>query len=136
MKNKTSRRSPTTIDEYLACVDVDKRKALQKLRKDIRAVAPKLEECMTYGIAGFRLNGKFLVGLGAGAEHCAFYPGSTLKQFQKELKGYELGKGTIRFPAAAPLPTRLVQKVVRRRIAQNAALKEKAAAKPARKRAT
>jgi uncharacterized protein YdhG (YjbR/CyaY superfamily) len=36
--------------------------------------------------------------------HCAFYPGSTLKAFKNELKDYDTGKGTIRFLANSPLP--------------------------------
>ena len=74
---------------------------------------------MSYGIPGFRLNGKLLVSYGAGAKHCAFYPGSIVQQFKKELKGYDTsGKGTIRFSADKPLPTALVRKIVKARIAQ------------------
>ncbi len=50
---------PKTIDDYLAKVSPDKRVALEKLRKAIRAAAPKAEECISYGLAAFRLNGKF-----------------------------------------------------------------------------
>jgi uncharacterized protein YdhG (YjbR/CyaY superfamily) len=111
--------TPTTQNEYLADVTDDKRRALQKLRKDIKAAAPKAEECMSYGIPGFRLNGKLLVSYGAAAKHCAFYPGSTLQAFKKELKDYDTsGKGTIRFSADKPLPSALVRKIVKARIAQ------------------
>jgi uncharacterized protein YdhG (YjbR/CyaY superfamily) len=109
----------TTPDEYLTGLNNDKRRALQKLRKDIKAAAPKAEECMSYGIPGFRLNGKLLVSYGAGAKHCAFYPGSIVQEFTKELKDYDTsGKGTIRFSVEEPLPAALVRKIVRARIAQ------------------
>jgi uncharacterized protein YdhG (YjbR/CyaY superfamily) len=39
---------PKTIDEYLAGLSEDKRAALEKLRKTIRAAAPKAEECISY----------------------------------------------------------------------------------------
>jgi uncharacterized protein YdhG (YjbR/CyaY superfamily) len=111
--------APTTHDEYLAGLSEDKQRALEKLRKDIKAAAPKAEECMSYGIPGFRLNGKLLVSYGAASKHCAFYPGSTLQAFTKELKDYDTsGKGTIRFPAEKPLPSALVRKIVKARIAQ------------------
>jgi len=42
-------RKPKTIDEYLATVSGDRRAALDKLRKTIRDVAPKVEECISYG---------------------------------------------------------------------------------------
>ena len=74
---------------------------------------------MSYGIPGFRLSGKLLVSYGAGANHCAFYPGSIVQQFKKELEGYDMrGKGTIRFAADKPLPTALVRKIVKARIAE------------------
>jgi uncharacterized protein YdhG (YjbR/CyaY superfamily) len=106
-------------DEYLAALGGDQRHALEKLRKEIKTAAPNAEECISYGIPGFRLNGKLLVSYGAGAKHCAFYPGSIAQQFKNELKGYDTsGKGTIRFTADKPLPTALVRKIVKARIAQ------------------
>jgi uncharacterized protein YdhG (YjbR/CyaY superfamily) len=118
---KTKTREATMHDEYLAALSDDKRRALERLRKDIKAAAPKAEECMSYGIPGFRLNGKLLVSYGAAAKHCAFYPGSTLQAFKKEMKDYDMsGKGTIRFPAEKPLPSALVRKIVKARIAERA----------------
>lgn len=109
---------PTTIDEYLAAVSDDKRAALEKLRRTIRAAAPNAQECITYGLAAFRLNGKSLVAFGAGASHCAFYPmsGSTIEAHRKELEGYETSKGTIRFQPKKPMPATLVRKLVKARI--------------------
>ena len=116
---RTKIRAMTTHEEYLAALSVDKRRALEKLRKDIKGAAPKADECISYGIPGFRLNGKLLVSYGAAAKHCAFYPGSTLQAFKKEMKGYDTsGKGTVRFPADKPLPFVLVRKIVKARIAQ------------------
>ena len=115
----SKRNTPETPGEYFATLSTDKRSALVKLRKDIKAAAPKAEECMSYGIPGFRLNGKLLVSYGAAAKHCAFYPGSTLQAFKRELKDYDTsGKGTIRFPASEPLPSSLVRKIVKARIAE------------------
>ena len=113
----------TTFDEYLAALDGGKRAALEKLRKTIRAAAPRAEEYIGYGLAAFRLDGKPLVALGASATHCAFYPmnGTTVAAFKSELKGYETAKGTIRFQEGKPLPAALVRKIVKARIAENAA---------------
>jgi uncharacterized protein YdhG (YjbR/CyaY superfamily) len=107
-----------TIDEYLAGVNADQRIALNKLRKTIRTVAPQVEECVSYGIPAFRLNGRSLVFFGAWTNHCAFYPGSstTLKEFRKDLKGFQIAKGTIRFTPEKPLPVALVKKLVQSRI--------------------
>jgi uncharacterized protein YdhG (YjbR/CyaY superfamily) len=113
---------PQTIDEYLARLSNDKRAALEKLRRAIKSAAPKAEECISYQIPGFRLDGRLLVSFGAAANHCAFYPGSfPLKAHQDELEDYDTSKGTIRFPADSPLPATLVRKLVKSRIAEYAA---------------
>ena len=109
-------RNPKSHDDYLAAVTEDKRGALQKLRKAIKRAAPKAEECISYQVPAFRLNGKFLVAYGAATNHCAFYPGSTVKGLKDELKSYDTSKGTIRFSANKPLPSALVRKLVRLRI--------------------
>jgi uncharacterized protein YdhG (YjbR/CyaY superfamily) len=128
MKRKTTRtrrkatsakaNKPKTHDDYLAAVTEDKRAALQKLRRAIKAAAPTAEECVSYQVPAFRLNGKFLVAYGAATNHCAFYPGSTVKALKRELKGYDTSKGTIRFPVNRPLPSALVRKLVKLRIEQ------------------
>jgi uncharacterized protein YdhG (YjbR/CyaY superfamily) len=116
----TVARKPTTIDEYLSALDEDKRVALEGLRKAIRAAAPKAEECISYQLAAFRLNGP-LVAFGATANHCAFYlmSSSTVEDHQAELKGYDTSKGTIRFQVDKPLPAALVRKLVKARVAEN-----------------
>ena len=109
---------PETFDEYLAALGDDKRAALEKLRKAIRAAAPKAEEGISYGLAAFRLNGKPLVAIGATANHCAFYPMSsaTVGAHRDELEDFETSKGTIRFQPDKPLPPALVRKLVKARI--------------------
>jgi len=114
MSAKSSK--PKTHDDYLAAVSEDKRGALQELRTAIKMAAPKAEECISYQVPAFRLNGKFLVAYGAATNHCAFYPGSTVKALKNELKSYDTSKGTIRFSADKPLPSALVRKLVRLRI--------------------
>ena len=112
---------PKTIDEYLAALSDDKRAALEKLRKTIRAAAPRAEECISYQIAAFRQNG-MLVGFGATANHCSFYlmSATAVEAHKEELDDYDTSKGTIRFQANNPLPTALVRKLVKARIAENA----------------
>ena len=117
----STKRKPSTIDAYLARVNGDERAVLEKIRKTIRAAAPNAEECISYGIPAFRLNGRSLVFFGAWANHCAFYPGSsaTLKKFRSELRDYQTSKGTLRFSLDKPLPVALVKKLVKARIAEN-----------------
>src|SRR5713101_1604697 len=109
---------PATIDDYLARVSSDQRAALNRLRKAIRAAAPRAEECISYQLPAFRLDGRMLVWFGAGANHCAFYPGAVVQAFKRELLGFKTSKGTIRFQPDHPIPAALVRKLVRARIAQ------------------
>ena len=112
---------PKTIDEYLAPLSEDQRAALETIRQAIRAAAPQAEECISYQIPAFRLNGKVLVGFGAAAKHCAFYPMSsrTVSELGELLRKYDTSKGTIRFPSTKPLPASLIRKLVKARIAEN-----------------
>ena len=117
---------PKTIDDFLATLSADKRAALEKLRQQIKRAAPKAEECISYGVPAFRLEGRMLVFFGAAKKHCSFYPGALpVVTCRQELKSYDTSKGTIRFPADQPLPAALVRRLVRIRVAQNAAAKDK-----------
>jgi uncharacterized protein YdhG (YjbR/CyaY superfamily) len=113
---------PKTIDEYLKPLSAEKRAALRKLRKAIRAAAPKAEETISYGVPAFRLNGRWLVAFGAASRHCSFYPGALpVRVFKKELEGYDTSKGTVRFEPRRPLRAALVRKIVKARIAERSA---------------
>lgn len=114
---------PQNIDEYLSELSGDKRAALEKLRKDIKAAAPDAEECISYQLPAFRQK-RMLVAFGAGAKYCSFFlmSGSTVADHKKELEGYDTSKGTIRFPPNKPLPSALVRKLVKARLAENAAI--------------
>ena len=118
MKRSARASRPATVAKYLAALTPGKRAALQKLRKAIRAGAPKAQECISYGVPAFRLNGKLLVAMAAAANHCAFYPGSVLRSLKLDLRGYDTSRGTIRFSPDKPLPVALVKKIVKARMAQ------------------
>jgi uncharacterized protein YdhG (YjbR/CyaY superfamily) len=121
-----------TIDEYLAPLPPDKRAALQWLRRHIKAAAPGAEECISYGIPAFRLDGKLLVHFGAAAKHCAFYPGAVVEAHRDALKGYDTSKGTIRFQPDSPLPAALVRTLVKAQAARRARPAKRAASAASR----
>jgi uncharacterized protein YdhG (YjbR/CyaY superfamily) len=113
------RTKPKTVSEYLTSLDADKRAALKKLRAAIKAAAPRAEECISYGIPAFRLNGKVLVWFHCATKHCSFFPGAyPIAACRRDLKKYSTSKGTIRFPPDKPLPAALVRKLVKARIAE------------------
>jgi uncharacterized protein YdhG (YjbR/CyaY superfamily) len=113
-----------TADDYLDGVPENVRVTLEKLRKSIRAAAPKAEEIIRYGIVVYR-QGDWLVGFGAFKNHCGFYvmSNSVLKRFEKEVAGYETATGTIRFPLDKVLPAALVKSIVKARMEENDAVR-------------
>jgi len=125
-----SRPPARTVDAYLAPLPPDERAALQWLRRHIKAAAPGAEECISYGIPAFRLDGRLLVHFGAAAKHCAFYPGAVVESFRDELTRYDVSKGTIRFQADDPLPAALVRRIVRAQIARQEARRAAARSRP------
>lgn len=120
-----------TVDEYFAALSPDKRAALESLRAQIRSLLPKAEERMAYGIPSYYLEGRPLVHIGAGANHCAFYPGGIVDEFAEALKGYSTSRGTIRFSPDKPLPKALVRDIVRAGLARHNARKSAQASRPA-----
>jgi uncharacterized protein YdhG (YjbR/CyaY superfamily) len=113
-------RKPTTIDEYLASVTGAKRRALENLRKTIRKIVPDAEECISYRIPAFKLDGRVIAGFCATARGCSYFPfsGSTLGAVGAALRGYEGTKSSLHFDAAEPLPPQLVRKLIKTRIAE------------------
>jgi uncharacterized protein YdhG (YjbR/CyaY superfamily) len=114
------RTAPKDIDAYLAGVPDDMRAALQKLRKTIRAAAPTAEESIGYGMPSFKYKGKPLAYFAAFKSHCSFFPasGAVIDANEDALKPYKTAKGTIQFPPDKPLPSTLVRRLVKARIAE------------------
>jgi uncharacterized protein YdhG (YjbR/CyaY superfamily) len=113
-------KKPTSIDAYLAGVRGERRAALDKLRKTIRAIVPRAEECISYRMPAFRLDGKVVAGFIATAKGCSYFPfsGTTLSTLAQDLRGYEMTKSSLHFDPAEPLPASLVRKLIKARIAE------------------
>ena len=116
---RSGRQKLETIDDYLAGIDDDKGAALERLRKTIKTIIPRAEECISYQMPAFRLDGRVLVWFGATSKHCAFYPGGAVEDFKRDLTDYDISKGTIRFQPDHPLPATLVCKLIKARIARD-----------------
>jgi len=113
-------RKPTTIDEYLDIVGDERRSALDRLRKAIRKIVPAAEECISYGIPAFRIHGVVVAGFAARAKGSSYFPfsGSTLKTLAQDLKEYEQTKSSLHIGADEVLPTALVRRLLKARIAE------------------
>lgn len=106
------------IDEYLVGVAEPARSTLETVLQRIRAVLPEAEECLSYGLPAFRVNGQVVAGFAAFKRHLSYLPhsGSTLPALTEDLAGYAGTKGSLHFPLDQPLPAALVDKLVRTRL--------------------
>ena len=122
MRKTAAKSAPAKdVDDYLAAVPKEARVTLEKLRKTIKAAAPRATEVISYQMPMYKQNG-MVVGFAAFKDHCSLFPGSAVMDAHKEeLKRYDTSKGTIRFPANKPLPAALVKKLVTARIKENEA---------------
>jgi uncharacterized protein YdhG (YjbR/CyaY superfamily) len=112
------------VEAYIAKQPEPFRSALAKVRHQIRTAAPTAEEGFGYGLPGFYLHGPVLY-YGAAKTHCALY-GAIPPGLKRDLAAFKMTKGTIKFQPDAPLPSALVRKLVKAKVAEN---KERAAAK-------
>jgi uncharacterized protein YdhG (YjbR/CyaY superfamily) len=118
--------APRNVDEYLAGVPEPARSTLNKMRAAIRStVPPEATETISYGMPAFKHKG-VLVWFAAFSNHCSLFPtASVIEAFKNELKGFSTSKGTIHFPTDEPLPTALVKKLVKARVAQSESKKRR-----------
>jgi uncharacterized protein YdhG (YjbR/CyaY superfamily) len=93
---------------------------LTKIREAIRSAVPaEATETISYAIPAFK-HKKVLVWYAAFADHCSLFPtNAVIEAFKKELKGYSTSKGTIHFPLDKSVPTALIKRLVKVRVAQS-----------------
>src|SRR3954463_13841778 len=113
-----SSKSIAPVRSYIESLPAGARRQINKMRAAIRSVAPKAVEVMAYGIPAFKLDGRVLVYYAAWKHHTSLYPITPriTRAHAAAVKGYETGKGTIRFPLDKPLPVALVKRLVKTRM--------------------
>jgi uncharacterized protein YdhG (YjbR/CyaY superfamily) len=109
-----------TIDEYIAACPEQSQAYLVTIRKMVKALVPDAQEKISYQIACFELNGKNLIHFAGWKQHVSMYPTPAgTEAFNKAIAKYAGGKGTTKFPLDEPLPLKLIEKIVKLRVAEN-----------------
>jgi uncharacterized protein YdhG (YjbR/CyaY superfamily) len=108
------------IDVYLDGLDEPRRTTLRQMRDTILSVIPDAEECISYRMPAFRVQGKVVAGFAAFSTHLSYLPhsGSVFAQLEHELSGYTQTKGALHFPVDTPLPRALVAQLIDVRLRQ------------------
>ena len=118
-KRHKSAKKPKTVNQYFAAIHEPARSTLNKVRATISSAVPVgSTEINSYGIPAFK-DRRVLVWFAAFSDHCSLFPtASVIEKFKTELEGFRTSKGTIHFAIDKPLPTTLIKKLVKARVAQ------------------
>jgi uncharacterized protein YdhG (YjbR/CyaY superfamily) len=106
------------IDNYLEGIEEPKRATLEALRRSILEVVPDAEQCISYQMPAFKVDGKTVAGFAAFKNHLSYLPhsGRVLATLADDVAGYESTKGSLHFAVDKPLPKRLVKKLLTTRM--------------------
>jgi uncharacterized protein YdhG (YjbR/CyaY superfamily) len=115
----TPNEATAWIDAKLAALPEDQRSVLQELRETIAAAAPEAEETRSYAMPAFRYHGRALVSYDAFKAHCSLFPmgSEIIERHEDEFAAFWTTKGTLHFTKGNPIPKRLIELIVRERMA-------------------
>jgi uncharacterized protein YdhG (YjbR/CyaY superfamily) len=110
---------PKRVAEYIAAAPKPARSRLKEMRAAIRSAVPtEAVEVISYRIPAFKTK-KVLVWYAGFSKHCSLFPtASVIEEFRDELAEFTVSKGTVQFPIEQALPTALIKKMVKARVAQ------------------
>lgn len=113
------------VEAYLAAQPEPQRGTLERTRATLRSILPHATEALRYGVPAFVVPGdKAVAGYAGYASHCSYLPMSAevLVAAGDAVAAYVTSKGALRFAVDAPLPTALVRRLVRLRLAELSAV--------------
>jgi uncharacterized protein YdhG (YjbR/CyaY superfamily) len=114
--------SVAEIDAYIAAHPEPQRSTLEALRKQILDVIPEAEQCISYAMPGFRVNGKVIAGFASYKKHIGYYPhsGQVFGVMMEDLDGYDVSEkgGGVKFPIDRTVPDALIEKLIAVRMSQ------------------
>jgi len=114
-------RKPGDVESYIAAFPAEARPLLAKVRRTIRAAAPKATEVISYDIPAYKQHG-MLVYFAGFKSHIGLYPpvrGNPA--LQKAVAKYAGPKGNLKFQYDEPLPLALITRIVRHKVKDDAA---------------
>lgn len=114
--------SSAEVDAYLAGVDAPARETLQIVRERILQLMPDAEECISYGMPGYKIKvGKKLkafAGYAAFNNHLSYFPhsGRTSTKIADHLGDYKVIPSGLQFMRGEPLPLEIIRLLIETRL--------------------
>jgi len=109
-----------SINEYVSSLPENAQKAMSEIIATIKAKVPNAEEHISYNMPAFKVNGEYFVHFSAWKNHIGMYPiPAGNEAFQKQIEPYRSAKSSLNFPLDKPMPIKLIEKVIKFRIAEN-----------------
>jgi uncharacterized protein YdhG (YjbR/CyaY superfamily) len=104
-----------SMDEYISMQPAATQMVLERVRGAIGKAVPDAEECISYQIPAFKLDGRVLLYFAGWKEHYSVYPASDamIAAFPGELDRYRVSKGTLRFPLSEAVPVKLIARIAK-----------------------
>lgn len=108
------------VNKYISNLPIEQQIALERVRQIIKNTVPEAQEYLSYKMPAYHFHG-MIGGFAAFKNHCSFFPwdSKTIDVFKDELTGFKTSAGTIQFTPEKPLPEKLLQKILRYRVASN-----------------
>lgn len=121
MPSKAPMPSFASVDDYITNQPKAAQKILKELRNLIHDAAPDVVEIPNSKVPSFTLvpdaKPKLQLMMAAYAKFVSFYPFEKIVEaFADQLKDYETGKGSVKFPLNKPLPKELILEMVKFRV--------------------
>ena len=106
------------VDTIIAKSPEPQRATLQEVRNRVHALYPDVEECISYGLAAFRIDDVVVAGIAARKAGCSWYPmsGSLLDDFDLDAMGFTRTSGALHFPADKPLTKTFIRQLIKARL--------------------
>ena len=102
-----------SIDAYIARQPQAVQDVLETVRRAIRRALPNAQETIAYKIPAFRIAGRVAIYFAGWTAHYSISPvvPRIAAMLDDRLAGYQVSKGTVRFPLAEPVPDALIEEI-------------------------
>jgi uncharacterized protein YdhG (YjbR/CyaY superfamily) len=107
----------SVIDDYLHKQSSPQKEALMHVRAVIKQAIPEADEVISYGMPGFKIKGRYIIGFAPFKDHISIFPTpGPIEALKEKLTPYKISKGTVQFTPENPLPVTLIQDLVAARL--------------------